>query len=137
MEETMEVDAAMYTTYPDTQDRSRDRDNQNAGSEDPFVPGKYLNSLNACHSVSHLCSQYPKLVAMSSQASAPVPRDNFREIQVKVHIRKPDRDSWSYLGRGVVSQDVAGHSSRVGTFDCLQLFPRLWAEFISFSEPLC
>ncbi|KAF8350131.1 hypothetical protein F5887DRAFT_1269976 [Amanita rubescens] len=87
MEETMEVDAAMYTTYPDTQDRSRD--NQNAGSEDSFVP------------------------AMSSQAFAPLPRDNFREIQVKVHIRKPDRDSWSYLGRGVVSQDVAGHSSRV------------------------
>jgi hypothetical protein len=43
MEETMEVDAAMYTTYPDTQDRSRD--NQNAGSEDPFVPGKYSDSL--------------------------------------------------------------------------------------------
>jgi len=83
----MEVDAAMYTTYPDTQDRPRD--NQNADPEDPFI------------------------LAMSSQASAPLPRDNFREIQVKVHIRKPDRDSWSYLGRGVVSQEMAGHSSRV------------------------
>ena len=57
---------------------------------------------------------------MSSQASAPLPRDNLREIQVKVHIRKPDRDSWSYLGRGIVSQEGAGHSSRVGTFDSLQ-----------------
>ena len=45
MEETMEVDAAMYTTYPDTQDRSRD--NQSASSEDPFVPGKHLNSLES------------------------------------------------------------------------------------------
>ncbi|PPQ62837.1 hypothetical protein CVT24_000531 [Panaeolus cyanescens] len=40
-------------------------------------------------------------------------RDNFREIQVKVHIRKPERDAWLYLGRGVVTQEVSGHSSRV------------------------
>jgi len=43
----------------------------------------------------------------------PSPRDNFREIQVKVHIRKPERDSWIYLGRGVVTQEMTGHSSRV------------------------
>jgi hypothetical protein len=43
----------------------------------------------------------------------PSPRDNFREIQVKVHIRKPERDSWVYLGRGVVTQEMTGHSSRV------------------------
>ncbi|KAF7436742.1 hypothetical protein PC9H_003575 [Pleurotus ostreatus] len=41
------------------------------------------------------------------------PRDNFRDIQVKVHIRRPERDSWVYLGRGVVTQEVSGHSSRV------------------------
>jgi len=40
-------------------------------------------------------------------------RDNFRDIQVKVHIRKPDRDSWVYLGRGLVTQEITGHSSRV------------------------
>ncbi|KAF8168180.1 hypothetical protein B0H34DRAFT_49991 [Crassisporium funariophilum] len=40
-------------------------------------------------------------------------RDNFREIQVKVHIRKPERDSWVYLGRGLVTQEMTGHSSRV------------------------
>jgi len=43
----------------------------------------------------------------------PSARDNFREIQVKVHIRKPERDSWVYLGRGVVTQEMTGHSSRV------------------------
>ncbi|KAJ7357295.1 hypothetical protein DFH08DRAFT_851576 [Mycena albidolilacea] len=43
----------------------------------------------------------------------PAPRDAFRDIQVKVHIRRPDRDSWVYMGRGVVSQDISGHSSRV------------------------
>ncbi|KAF8213117.1 hypothetical protein K438DRAFT_1706727 [Mycena galopus ATCC 62051] len=43
----------------------------------------------------------------------PAPRDAFRDIQVKVHIRRPDRDSWVYMGRGVVSQDINGHASRV------------------------
>ncbi|CAA7258676.1 unnamed protein product [Cyclocybe aegerita] len=45
--------------------------------------------------------------------SQPPSKDNFKEIQVKVHIRKADKDSWQYLGRGVVTQDVSGHSSRV------------------------
>ncbi|KAJ6509467.1 hypothetical protein C8R47DRAFT_1098815 [Mycena vitilis] len=48
-----------------------------------------------------------------STSPAPAPRDNFRDIQVKVHIRRPDRDSWVYMGRGVVSQDMNGHASRV------------------------
>lgn len=39
-----------------------------------------------------------------------------REIQVKVHIRRPERDSWVYMGRGIVSQEVIGQSSRVGMF---------------------
>jgi hypothetical protein len=41
-------------------------------------------------------------------------RDNFRDIQVKVHIRRPERDSWVYMGRGLVTQEITGHSSRVG-----------------------
>ncbi|KAJ7492688.1 hypothetical protein FB451DRAFT_1219240 [Mycena latifolia] len=49
----------------------------------------------------------------SASPVPPAPRDNFRDIQVKVHIRRPDRDSWVYMGRGVVSQDISGHSSRV------------------------
>jgi hypothetical protein len=45
---------------------------------------------------------------------APVqPRESFREIAVKVHIRRPDRDSWVYLGRALVSQEITGQSSRV------------------------
>ncbi|KAF8971400.1 hypothetical protein BDZ97DRAFT_1651354 [Flammula alnicola] len=42
-----------------------------------------------------------------------VVRDNFREIQVKVHVRTPGKDTWAYQGRGVVIQEVTGHSSRV------------------------
>ncbi|TFK56982.1 hypothetical protein OE88DRAFT_1650516 [Heliocybe sulcata] len=37
----------------------------------------------------------------------------FREIHVKVHIRRPERDNWSYLGRGIASHEVSGQTSRV------------------------
>jgi len=40
-------------------------------------------------------------------------REPFREISVKVHIRRPERDSWVYVGRATVSLDTAGHSSQV------------------------
>jgi len=43
----------------------------------------------------------------------PSVRDNFREIQVKVHVRNPGKDTWAYQGRGIVTQEVTGHSSRV------------------------
>lgn len=42
------------------------------------------------------------------------PAREFRDIQVKVHIRRPEKDSWAYLGRALVSQEVVGQSSRVG-----------------------
>jgi len=47
--------------------------------------------------------------------SAPIPTSSreFREVQVKVHIRRPERDSWVYLGRALVSQEIAGQASRV------------------------
>jgi hypothetical protein len=53
--------------------------------------------------------------------SAPAVKDNFREIQVKVHVRQAEKDSWLYLGRGVVTQEVYGQSSRVGKFAALTL----------------
>ncbi|KAF8905509.1 hypothetical protein CPB84DRAFT_1771621 [Gymnopilus junonius] len=43
----------------------------------------------------------------------PTVRDNFREIQVKVHVRTAGKDTWAYQGRGVVTQEVSGQSSRV------------------------
>jgi len=41
------------------------------------------------------------------------PREPFREIPVKVHIRRPDRDAWVYVGRATVSLDTTGHASQV------------------------
>jgi len=51
----------------------------------------------------------------TAHAAAPLPTATreFRDIQVKVHIRRPERDSWVYLGRALVSQEVIGQSSRV------------------------
>jgi hypothetical protein len=41
-------------------------------------------------------------------------REPYREMHIKVHIRRPGRDSWSYIGRGTATQEILGHSSRVG-----------------------
>lgn len=52
----------------------------------------------------------------SSLTANPEPttsRDPFREIAVKVHIRRPDKDSWVYLGRAMVTYEVHGTASRV------------------------
>jgi len=55
----------------------------------------------------------PKHGAHEEKPSPPAAKDNFREIQVKIHVRQADKDSWLYLGRGVVTQEVSGQSSRV------------------------
>ena len=47
-------------------------------------------------------------------AGVPPAREQFKEIAVKVHIRRPERDTWAYMGRGIVTQELTGQSSRVG-----------------------
>ena len=53
---------------------------------------------------------------MFAATAAPMPsrESNFRDVTVKVHIRRPEKDSWMYLGRGIASHEMTGHSSRVG-----------------------
>lgn len=43
-------------------------------------------------------------------------REPFPEIPVKVHIRRPGKDAWVYLGRATVTQEIHGQSSRVGEY---------------------
>ena len=43
-------------------------------------------------------------------------REPFRDISVKVHIRRPERDTWAYMGRGIVTQEIMGQSSRISMF---------------------
>jgi len=52
---------------------------------------------------------------------APQQRDQFKEIPVKVHIRKPEKDTWVYVGRGLVTLEIFGHSSQVGDYLSLAL----------------
>jgi len=42
-------------------------------------------------------------------------REMYRQLPVRVHVRKPGRDSWVYVGRATVSHEVIGQTSRVGT----------------------
>jgi hypothetical protein len=58
-----------------------------------------------------------------SRCSGSQHREPFREIPVKVHIRRPERDSWVYVGRATVSLDTTGHSSQVGESPHTQLRP--------------
>ncbi|KAG2154772.1 hypothetical protein DEU56DRAFT_770282 [Suillus clintonianus] len=61
----------------------------------------------------------PRLPSIESEYTSSLmpnvlpPAREFRDIQVKVHIRRPEKDSWAYLGRALVSQEVVGQSSRV------------------------
>ncbi|EIW86787.1 hypothetical protein CONPUDRAFT_115489 [Coniophora puteana RWD-64-598 SS2] len=57
--------------------------------------------------------QQEPIIPASSIPVTPTPPREFRDIQVKVHIRRPERDSWVYLGRGIASHEVIGQSSRV------------------------
>lgn len=52
---------------------------------------------------------------------APQQRESFREICVKVHVRKPGRDAWTYLGRAFVTQEVIQQTSRVGEYSARML----------------
>lgn len=61
----------------------------------------------------HLYQEMKSMRATIQQASSRAP---FRDIIVKLHIRKPERDSWCYLGRAIVTQEVVGQSSRLGTY---------------------
>lgn len=41
-------------------------------------------------------------------------REMYCQVPVRVHQRRPGKDSWIYVGRAIVSHEVMGHSSRVG-----------------------
>ena len=58
--------------------------------------------------------QSPTLASTTPSRS----REGFPEISVKVHIRRPGKDAWVYLGRATVTQEIHGQSSRVGEW-CL------------------
>jgi len=42
-----------------------------------------------------------------------LPKELFREMQVKVHVRKQGKDMWTYVGRCTATQEILGQSSRI------------------------
>ncbi|KAH8835721.1 hypothetical protein DL96DRAFT_1702689 [Flagelloscypha sp. PMI_526] len=71
-------------------------------------------------------------VAPPLQASVPA-RDSLRDgMQVKVHHRKAEKDNWTYIGRGYVSQDIHGQSSKVVVRSATT--NKLWITFNESSE---
>jgi hypothetical protein len=94
MDETMEIDSGNFQALTRETEEFEDAQGKFLLYPARIMPTDYLQS---------------------AILSPPGPsRDNFRDIQVKVHIRRPERDSWVYMGRGIVTQEVTGHSSRVG-----------------------
>lgn len=95
------------------------------------------SSLQGMSFATNALSLNTDIALLSPPAVAPAATPHsFREIQVKVHIRRPDRDSWMYLGRGLVTQEVTGHSSRVGSLKLFALHIRVYSRFVSISSPV-
>ncbi|KAI0698425.1 hypothetical protein C8T65DRAFT_660697 [Cerioporus squamosus] len=98
MEDVMDASMDMGTfSYPHPQTLQQVNNTQPASASTPSV----LTELD------RLYEQMRAVVAGVQN------REPFRDIPVKVHIRRPDRDSWAYMGRGIVSQEISGQSSRV------------------------
>jgi hypothetical protein len=109
MDDTMEVDVAVSSAFPQPQGPTQGQPDLGVQS----IPALYRSA----------ALDLTNTAGTAPPPTAPVPsRDNFRDIQVKVHIRRPERDSWVYMGRGLVTQEVIGHSSRVGAAALLYLF---------------
>ena len=72
--------------------------------------GSAFNLGNLMQSLTTPPGSTPTLVSTAPSRS----REVFPEIPVKVHIRRPGKDAWVYLGRATVSQEIHGQSSRVG-----------------------
>lgn len=110
----MEVDMAVVPSDP--QPQQRDNDEMQENSQDTLgplpPPGKHSLSIEQAGSATS-GSVYG--LTRGVKVAAPANRD-FRDIHVKVHIRRPEKDSWMYLGRGIATQEISGHSSRVGEF---------------------
>jgi len=40
-------------------------------------------------------------------------REMYRQLPVRVHVRRPGKDNWMYIGRATVSHEVMGQTSLV------------------------
>lgn len=83
--------------------------------------GSAFNLENLMQSLTTPPGPTPTLASTTPSRS----REGFPEISVKVHIRRPGKDAWVYLGRATVTQEIHGQSSRVGEW-YRSAAPPLW-----------
>ncbi|KZT06013.1 uncharacterized protein LAESUDRAFT_654940 [Laetiporus sulphureus 93-53] len=55
----------------------------------------------------------PRQQVREFAAPSPPPRDPYRDIPVKIHVRRPERDQWTYMGRGIVTQEGVGEPGQM------------------------
>ena len=105
----MEVDLIQGNVGPEqqppvsTQSETVEQNEASTSQSSPFNLGNLMQSLTTPPAPPPLASTGPSRS-----------REGFPEIPVKVHIRRPGKDAWVYLGRATVAQEVHGQSSRVG-----------------------
>ena len=87
--------------------------NTNAGTSWPASHARICLHISTVPVLTEMDRLYRQMRAVV--AGVPPAREQFKEIAVKVHIRRPERDTWAYMGRGIVTQELTGQSSRVGT----------------------
>ena len=86
--------------------------NTNAGTSWPASHARICLHISTVPVLTEMDRLYRQMRAVV--AGVPPAREQFKEIAVKVHIRRPERDTWAYMGRGIVTQELTGQSSRVG-----------------------
>lgn len=64
----------------------------------------------------------PRRRAIATSTSGFQTQSAIKEVAVKVHVRRPDKDNWAYVGRAVVNEEVFGQGTRIGAQrSCLPL----------------
>ncbi|EMD42132.1 hypothetical protein CERSUDRAFT_110680 [Gelatoporia subvermispora B] len=99
-EQDMDMDMELVGNTPQVQ-----QDTPSWVQNEAANPVEVMNS-----TLSRVWEQHPPTQQQVQPASQP---ERARDIVVKVHIRRPEKDSWAYLGRGIVSQEQIGQSTRI------------------------
>ena len=102
--DTMEVDASM--TNQQAEPHSLVQANSSKVSDSvPIPPGKSLSAID----MSWMALAHPLNVLCSFHNTAiHTPWESFCKITIKVHIRRLECDSWVYLRRAMVYQEIIG-----------------------------
>ena len=115
----MEVDAIPANVDLAQQPRTSTQPETLETNEPSTSQGSAFNLGNLMQSLTTPPGPAPTLASTAPSRS----REGFPDIPVKVHIRRPGKDAWVYLGRATVTQEIYGQSSRVGEWYLAGILP--------------